>query len=144
LSRKTLSRSRDDLHAFFFKQRLVEGDFVDRLADAPWETMMNFRAQDLGDPRVGRSKRNQRRACPAASHSTKSFSHETRSKAFWIFFYERLIVRACQILRVKSGSPAIGLIVTSGQSKTIHRIHQYRISSIFLLFDLDERWPTPA
>ena len=43
----------DDLDAFFFKQRLVEGDLVDGFADAALGDNDDFGGQQFGDARIG-------------------------------------------------------------------------------------------
>ena len=43
----------DDLDALLFKERLVQGNFVDRLTDAALGYNDHFGPKQFGDPRVG-------------------------------------------------------------------------------------------
>ena len=128
----------DDLDAFLFKQRLVERDFVNRFADAALGDDDDFAPRIFATCALDKSNTEPTPACPLPSHSTKSFSQATRSKAFWIFLTSASLFDAWRYLRVKSGSTAIGLMSTSGQFIRIHRVHQHGVLVNFLLLDFDK------
>ena len=50
----------------------------------PCVTMMTLAPSSLATRAFDKSKTDPTPACPEPSHRTRSFSHATRSKAFWI------------------------------------------------------------
>ncbi len=63
----------DDFDAFFFKQRLIQADFVNRFADAALGNDDDFAAERFGDLRVGQIKHRTDASVAAAFAQNKIF-----------------------------------------------------------------------
>jgi len=121
-----------------FEQGLVQRDLVNGLPMPPCVTMITFAPRILATGRCDRSKTEPTPAWPEPSHSTKSFSQATRSKAFWIFLTRASLFEDWRYLRVEIRLDGDGAHVTERTVQAEHGIHQHDVLINFLLLDLDE------
>src|SRR5437879_1549917 len=108
----------------------------------PCVTMITFAPKIFATCAFDKSNTHPTPALPEPSHSTKSFSHATRSNAFLIVLTSVSLFEVCRYLRVKSGSTAMGLISTRGQFRPKTLSIRTVSSSIFCSATSTKRCPT--
>ena len=100
--------------------------------------MMTFAPRIFATRALDKSKTEPTPAWPLPSQRTKSFSHATRSKAFWIFLTSASLFDDLEIFPREIRLDGDRTHVHERAIHVIHRVHQHGVFVNFLLFDFDK------
>src|ERR1019366_421012 len=117
----------DDLDAFFFKQRPIERNFVNRFADAALGDDDDLAAECLGDLRVGQIKNRADAGVTAAFAQYKIFFPGDAVESGQDAFDQRFIVRTGEVFTRESRFDGDGTHVHKRAIQPEYRVHQYGI-----------------